>query len=64
MNCVKLFHDIILKVLTAVSLPLFLRDDLNLQVLHDFVELHEFTDLNLVQALRYASLVELTLSTH
>lgn len=28
------------------------RDDLNLQVLHAFVELHEFTDLNLVQALR------------
>lgn len=28
------------------------RDELNIQVLHAFVELHEFTDLNLVQALR------------
>lgn len=28
------------------------RDDFNIQVLHAFVELHEFTDLNLVQALR------------
>ena len=30
------------------------RDDFNIKVLHAFVELHEFTDLNLVQALRYA----------
>ena len=28
------------------------RDEFNLQVLHAFVQLHEFTDLNLVQALR------------
>lgn len=28
------------------------RDDFNIEVLHAFVELHEFTDLNLVQALR------------
>uniref|UniRef100_A0A8C4YYA4 Cytohesin 1a n=1 Tax=Gadus morhua TaxID=8049 RepID=A0A8C4YYA4_GADMO len=37
---------------TAIGDYLGERDDLNLQVLHDFVELHEFTDLNLVQALR------------
>lgn len=30
----------------------FCRDEFNIQVLHAFVELHEFTDLNLVQALR------------
>lgn len=28
------------------------RDEFNIQVLHAFVGLHEFTDLNLVQALR------------
>lgn len=28
------------------------RDDFNIEVLHAFLELHEFTDLNLVQALR------------
>ncbi|KAK7939792.1 hypothetical protein WMY93_003118 [Mugilogobius chulae] len=28
------------------------EDDFNIEVLHAFVELHEFTDLNLVQALR------------
>ena len=28
------------------------RDDFNIAVLHAFLELHEFTDLNLVQALR------------
>ncbi|XP_009957078.1 PREDICTED: cytohesin-1, partial [Leptosomus discolor] len=28
-------------------------DEFNIQVLHAFVELHEFTDLNLVQALRF-----------
>lgn len=28
------------------------REELNLSVLHAFVDLHEFTDLNLVQALR------------
>lgn len=28
------------------------RDDFNIKVLHAFLELHEFTDLNLVQALR------------
>jgi hypothetical protein len=31
------------------------RDEFNIQVLHAFVELHEFTDLNLVQALRCVS---------
>jgi hypothetical protein len=30
------------------------RDDFNLKVLQAFVDLHEFTDLNLVQALRWA----------
>lgn len=29
------------------------RDDFNIKVLQAFVDLHEFTDLNLVQALRY-----------
>lgn len=29
------------------------RDDFNIKVLQAFVELHEFADLNLVQALRY-----------
>lgn len=29
------------------------RDEFSIQVLHAFVELHEFTDLNLVQALRW-----------
>ncbi len=29
------------------------RDDFNIQVLHKFVELHDFTDLILVQALRF-----------
>lgn len=28
------------------------RDDFNIKVLQAFVELHEFADLNLVQALR------------
>ena len=28
------------------------RDDFNIEVLHAFLELHEFSDLNLVQALR------------
>lgn len=28
------------------------RDEFNIAVLHAFLELHEFTDLNLVQALR------------
>ncbi|KAG1928681.1 cytohesin-1 [Pimephales promelas] len=37
---------------TAIGDYLGERDELNLQVLHAFVELHEFTDLNLVQALR------------
>ncbi|EPY86791.1 cytohesin-1 isoform 7 [Camelus ferus] len=35
--------------ISSVSL---VRDEFNIQVLHAFVELHEFTDLNLVQALR------------
>ncbi|KAG7256923.1 hypothetical protein CRUP_027382, partial [Coryphaenoides rupestris] len=37
---------------TAIGDYLGERDDFNIGVLHDFVELHEFTDLNLVQALR------------
>lgn len=32
--------------------PLSYRDDFNIKVLQAFVELHEFADLNLVQALR------------
>ncbi|XP_055509868.1 cytohesin-1b [Leucoraja erinacea] len=37
---------------TAIGDYLGERDEFNLKVLHAFVELHEFTDLNLVQALR------------
>uniref|UniRef100_A0A8C2HRK8 Cytohesin 1b n=1 Tax=Cyprinus carpio TaxID=7962 RepID=A0A8C2HRK8_CYPCA len=37
---------------TAIGDYLGERDESNIQVLHAFVELHEFTDLNLVQALR------------
>lgn len=37
---------------TPVSFVSLARDEFNIQVLHAFVELHEFTDLNLVQALR------------
>ncbi|KAG8446647.1 hypothetical protein GDO86_014192 [Hymenochirus boettgeri] len=37
---------------TAIGDYLGERDDLNIHVLHIFVELHEFMDLNLVQALR------------
>ncbi|KAM8843832.1 cytohesin-1a isoform 2-T11 [Spinachia spinachia] len=37
---------------TAIGDYLGERDDFNIEVLHAFVELHEFTDLNLVQALR------------
>ncbi|KAJ3581989.1 hypothetical protein NHX12_016011, partial [Muraenolepis orangiensis] len=37
---------------TAIGDYLGERDDFNLQVLDAFVQLHEFTDLNLVQALR------------
>ncbi|KAM6472908.1 cytohesin-1 isoform 2-T2 [Liasis olivaceus] len=37
---------------TAIGDYLGERDEFNIQVLHSFVELHEFTDLNLVQALR------------
>lgn len=36
--------------LVTVLLPF--RDDFNIKVLQAFVDLHEFTDLNLVQALR------------
>lgn len=38
----------------CMTLPLSAppREELNLAVLHAFVDLHEFTDLNLVQALR------------
>lgn len=37
---------------TAIGIYLGERDSLNLDVLQAFVELHEFSDLNLVQALR------------
>ncbi|XP_072102456.1 cytohesin-2 isoform X1 [Mobula birostris] len=37
---------------TAIGDYLGERDEFNIKVLHAFVELHEFTDLNLVQALR------------
>ncbi|KAI4873935.1 hypothetical protein NFI96_010853 [Prochilodus magdalenae] len=37
---------------TAIGDYLGERDEFNIEVLHAFVELHEFTDLNLVQALR------------
>lgn len=36
----------------STQAPLPCRDAFNIQVLHAFVGLHEFTDLNLVQALR------------
>lgn len=37
---------------TMLVLLLLCRDDFNFKVLQAFVDLHEFTDLNLVQALR------------
>ncbi|XP_044192907.1 cytohesin-1b isoform X4 [Thunnus albacares] len=37
---------------TAIGDYLGERDDFNIEVLHAFLQLHEFTDLNLVQALR------------
>lgn len=37
---------------TILPFFIYLRDDFNIKVLQAFVELHEFTDLNLVQALR------------
>lgn len=39
-------------ILNLVSVLLSFRDDFNIKVLQAFVDLHEFTDLNLVQALR------------
>ena len=36
----------------AVKSIFFSRDEFNIKVLQAFVELHEFADLNLVQALR------------
>ncbi|KTF89487.1 hypothetical protein cypCar_00035066 [Cyprinus carpio] len=41
-----------LRIESPVQFDLISRDESNIQVLHAFVELHEFTDLNLVQALR------------
>lgn len=38
--------------ITVIFLSLLCRDDFNIKVLQAFVDLHEFTDLNLVQALR------------
>lgn len=39
-------------LITELDVLLFCRDDFNIKVLQAFVDLHEFTDLNLVQALR------------
>ncbi len=39
------------------------RDDFNIKVLQAFVELHEFADLNLVQALRWEKLLILPQKT-
>lgn len=39
-------------IFNHVSVLLLFRDDFNIKVLQAFVDLHEFTDLNLVQALR------------
>lgn len=46
--------DPVLVVFTppSVGVCVWCRDDFNIAVLHAFLELHEFTDLNLVQALR------------
>lgn len=41
--------------LSLIYLFFVLRDDFNISVLQAFVELHEFADLNLVQALRWAA---------
>lgn len=38
---------------TAIGEYLGERNDFNVQVLYKFVELHDFTDLILVQALRF-----------
>lgn len=38
--------------LTQALLIFLFREEFNIGVLHAFVDLHEFTDLNLVQALR------------
>lgn len=45
---------IILEIRFFSSFFLSTRDDFNIKVLQAFVELHEFADLNLVQALRWA----------
>lgn len=53
LNDVKETSDI--KTVDVSHLPIVLpphRDDFNIKVLQAFVELHEFADLNLVQALR------------
>lgn len=44
--------DLLVAMFAAINFSCFFRDDFNIKVLHAFVELHEFTDLNLVQALR------------
>lgn len=49
---VKCISSFAKKNLSLYIFFLLHRDDFNIQVLHAFVELHEFTDLNLVQALR------------
>lgn len=49
-----IFRTFVLSSSKKENLPCFVshRDEFNIEVLHAFVELHEFTDLNLVQALR------------
>lgn len=42
-------------IMFLLFLYLFFRDDFNIKVLQAFVDLHEFTDLNLVQALRWVN---------
>lgn len=44
--------DVDLWVCVCVGSCVSCRDEFNIKVLHAFLELHEFTDLNLVQALR------------
>ena len=50
----KLLKGRIISDFLILSFLFFTRDDFNIKVLQAFVELHEFADLNLVQALRSA----------
>lgn len=50
---VQIPHEPFVFLLFVTVVPFFsCRDDFNIKVLQAFVDLHEFTDLNLVQALR------------